>query len=212
MVFGMYSRWVNRSPFTSQIIVASSTTATADWIVQRSSNPHDRPNMSRVVGFGLFGALYLGVAQHVIYVTWFSRLFGKEALEAFGELSLREKLKSSAGMKNVARQVALDFILIQPVVFWPSYYSLRAIVDTKNATQIPSYLSLYRSNFVEDNVGMCIFWLPADSIIYSLPLRWRLHASHLVQFVFSSLVSMFRGGTEKTVNKDGGKPKKRPIC
>ena len=127
----------------------------------------------------------------------FSRLFGRETLEAFGAMSLRDKLKNRAGLQNVGKQLVLDFLVVQPVVFWPAYYSTRALVDTQSVAKVPEYLCVYKDNFVEDNVGMCAFWLPADTIIYSLPLLWRLHASHLVQFGFSTLMSIFRGETEK---------------
>eukprot|EP00518_Triparma_eleuthera_P011466 CAMPEP_0182475960 /NCGR_PEP_ID=MMETSP1319-20130603/28239_1 /TAXON_ID=172717 /ORGANISM="Bolidomonas pacifica, Strain RCC208" /LENGTH=179 /DNA_ID=CAMNT_0024677003 /DNA_START=72 /DNA_END=608 /DNA_ORIENTATION=- len=179
MVFRMYARWVAVAPFSSQVVVASTTTALADYVVQKTSKPEEKPNISRIAGFGLFGAVYLGVAQHVMYVNLFSRLFGRETLEAFGAMSLRDKLNDRSGLINVGKQLVLDFLVVQPVIFWPAYYSTRALVDTQSVAKIPEYLGTYKKNFVEDNVGMCAFWLPADTIIYSLPLRWRLHASHL---------------------------------
>ena len=60
MVFRKYASWVARAPFSSQVVVACTTTALADYLVQKTSKPESKPNLSRVAGFGLFGALYLG--------------------------------------------------------------------------------------------------------------------------------------------------------
>ena len=59
-----------------------------------------------------------------------------------------------------------------------------------------SALSKYRTNFWEDNLGMCGFWLPMDIIIYSVPLHLRLHLNHIISFAWVGLVSMFRGDAD----------------
>ena len=57
-------------------------------------------------------------------------------------------------------------------------------------------LSRYSETAVEDNVGMCGFWLPADLIIYSAPIHLRLILNHGTSFFWTAIVSFFRGAAD----------------
>ena len=64
----------------------------------------------------------------------------------------------------------------------------------------PSVVSVamakYRENIVQDNLGMCGFWLPMDLIIYSAPIHLRLPLNHGISFLWCCLLSVFRGGEQ----------------
>ena len=71
--------------------------------------------------FVAFGFAYLGVAQWFIYVEGFRRLF--PAMDRFCDLPLRAKLRDGPGLRALLAQIGLDFVVIQPFMYWPSYYS-----------------------------------------------------------------------------------------
>ena len=41
--------------------------------------------------------------------------------------TFRQKIKDKAGLKILAGTIALDFVVIQPFLYWPSYYAVKAI-------------------------------------------------------------------------------------
>ena len=45
---------------------------------------------------------------------------------------------------------------------------------------MPAGLGLYKDNFVTDNKAMLSVWLPADIIVFSVPLYLRLPIRHVV--------------------------------
>ena len=206
MVFGAYLRWAKRAPFMSQVAVATVKTMAADIIVQTTvegKSLHD-VNWRRVSIFGAFGCSYLGVAQYGLYVKGVQRIFDKRALEKFCNAPFLDKVRDRAGLKILGGTIALDFLLIQPLLYWPSYYCVKEIgyADNDHASNgsdhgvLSSAMAKYRNNFWQDNLGMCGFWLPMDLIIYSVPLHLRLHLNHIISFSWVALVSFFRGDAE----------------
>lgn len=183
---------------------ATVQTVSADLIVQTcvenrrpnsSSNPID---YRRAATFTAFGFGYNGVAQYMIYVKLFRRLWCKKVMDRFCNATFSQKLKDRAGQRQVLQQIGLDFLLIQPVIYWPSYYFCKTLTLEPSARPKDSLISsswtIYRPNMYEDNVGMCAFWLPMDLVIYSLPIHLRMHATHGIAFAWVGVVSLFRGG------------------
>ena len=213
-----YMKWAQRAPFSSQVVVATSKTVLADVIVQTTVEGKSFQDMDykRVGIFGAFGCLYLGVVQYGLYVKLMQRVFDPTALAKFCNAPFRQKIKDKAGLKILAGTIALDFVVIQPFLYWPSYYAVKAIgfgsdgnpdgvtSEEEKDNTTPSTFSLinggllkYKNNFVEDNLGMCGFWLPMDVIIYSVPLHLRLHLNHIISFAWVALMSIFRGEEEE---------------
>ena len=100
--------------------------------LNRSWNPSDSGekkwyeiDWKRNLVFTLFGAIYLGV-QYAMYVEGFKRLF--PAMERFCNLSFRAKLKDREGIKSLLQQIGLDFVVIQPVLYWPAFYLCKEYV------------------------------------------------------------------------------------
>ena len=168
----------------------------------------------------------------MVYVEGFKRLF--PAMERFCALPIRAKLKDRVGMKQLFQQIGLDFVLIQPALYWPCFYIFKEYLQGESssvetaANKAPSAASVsvgvvaakedvggtasedeaglvrralrrYSETIVEDNVGMCGFWLPMDLIIYSAPIHLRLILNHGTSFFWTAIVSFFRGGPKNDV-------------
>lgn len=211
-----YLRWAARAPFSSQVAVATSKTVAADMLVQSQIEGKQLHEIDyrRVGIFGAFGFLYLGVAQYGIYVNCMQRVFDKVALDKFCNASFREKLRDKVGLQILAGTIAIDFVLIQPFLYWPAYYLVKEAgyqqkneggekaadksCDEDGGNFFSNAMSKYGKNCVDDNLGMCGFWLPMDMIIYSVPLHLRLHLNHIISFAWVAIVSVFRGDKEPT--------------
>jgi hypothetical protein len=227
-------RWAQRAPFSSQVAVATTKTIAADIVVQTAVEGKSLQNVDyrRVGVFGAFGFLYLGVVQYGLYVKGMQRVFDKAALEKFCSAPIREKIRDKVGLQILAGTIALDFFLIQPLLYWPAYYLVKEVgfsdtsdtnadahksltADTLSSNTVDSEtvkggdgsvlgsaLSKYKTNFCEDNLGMCGFWLPMDIIIYSVPIHLRLHLNHIISFAWVGIVSMFRGDADDENEND----------
>ena len=116
-----YAGWAARSPFMSQVVVATGKTVAADVLVQTTVEKRSLRDLngSRICIFAGFGFLYLGVIQYGLYVKGMQRLFNKAVLENFCNAPLRQKIRDVQGLKILAATIALDFVAIQPFIYWP---------------------------------------------------------------------------------------------
>jgi hypothetical protein len=214
----------------------------ADIIIQKQVEGKEEIDWRRNLAFTGFGCCFLGLFQWAVYVKGFSKIF--KGMEKFCNQPLREKLKNRAGIKELFQQIGLDFLFIQPVIYWPVFYAFKESMnhmgladdppsavsavagettgpagDHEKATPpgeaVPcatavaaagdaaeagaatgiwaGALAKYGANFWEDNLGMCAFWLPADIVIYSVPLWMRLPLNHAISFGWVCVVSFMRG-------------------
>ena len=196
---------LKRFPFVSQLVFVTVKTAGTDLFVQTvvEKKAWNDIDVKRNIVFTLFGAIYLGAVQYAIYVEGFKRLF--PAMERFCSLGLRAKLKDIEGIKSLFMQIGLDFVLIQPLLYWPAFYVCKEFVldITESARKTKDNLFQramlkYKDNIVEDNLGMCGFWFPIDIIIYSVPIHLRLILNHGARYV---IFYMFPSWHRKTSAK-----------
>lgn len=82
-----------------------------------------------------FGFAYLGGLQYWIYVHVFARLF--PAMRRFSTLPVREKLRDRAGMRALGGQIAADFLVVQPLFYWPTFYLFKQYIQQTGATPSP---------------------------------------------------------------------------
>ena len=128
-----------------------------------------------------------------------SRLFGS-TMTTFCNQSIREKLRNGPGIRALFAQIGLDFLVIQPAVYFPCFYALKSYVkgqemgDSSLAWVCADARDSYRVNFVEDNLGMCGFWFFFDIAIYSCPVWARLPLNHAISAAWTGILSLFRGG------------------
>ena len=240
-----------RFPFLTQLAVATAKTSACDVMVQMKleDKTFGEIDWARNFVFVGFGAFYLGGVQYAVYVEGFKRLF--PAMERFCALPMRAKLADREGMKQLFQQIGLDFVLIQPALYWPCFYVFKEYLQGRKGEEaaapaagavgaagaaaaevaagvagevagdgsgggggegegegevegavsrggglVSRALSRYSETAVEDNVGMCGFWLPADLIIYSAPIHLRLILNHGTSFFWTAIVSFFRGAAD----------------
>ena len=86
-------------------------------------------------------------------------------------------------------------------MYLPTFYICKEVImgdyeylrlkDWKHATYVA--MKKYAGTFWVDNIGMLSFWLPADIVIYSVPIWIRLPLSHTVSFLWTAILSAYRG-------------------
>jgi hypothetical protein len=103
-------------------------------------------------------------------------------------------------MRVLFGQIGTDFLVVQPLLFYPIFYTFKETIDpdvaptppllpptSEHSTQnhpnhaqaavrspdeiVRKALSKYSGNFWQDNLGMCGFWFPALTVIYSVPIQ-----------------------------------------
>eukprot|EP00512_Aurantiochytrium_limacinum_P001036 CAMPEP_0171493052 /NCGR_PEP_ID=MMETSP0958-20121227/4754_1 /TAXON_ID=87120 /ORGANISM="Aurantiochytrium limacinum, Strain ATCCMYA-1381" /LENGTH=264 /DNA_ID=CAMNT_0012026645 /DNA_START=237 /DNA_END=1031 /DNA_ORIENTATION=+ len=195
--FGGLLALMQANPFTAQVTIATLKTSAADLMVQKRVEGLEQIDWRRNALFIMFGGAYLGCFQWFVYVRLFQRLF--PAMDTFCNQSIRDKLKNKAGIKALFGQIALDFAVIQPLMYFPVFYSFKTLLDTDPevqaslANRFSSAFKKWKDNFFQDNFGMCAFWLPMDLVIYSVPVYLRLPLNHAISFVWCCILSVFRG-------------------
>eukprot|EP00947_MAST-08B_sp_MAST-8B-sp1_P000852 g852.t1 len=233
MILTSINAAIARHPFASQVGIASTKTALADAIVQVSVEGKrlDSLDYRRSAVFGAFGFAYLGVIQWGIYVRGFRYIFDAKVMDKFCNAPVREKLKDGAGLKQLVQQILLDFVFIQPVIYFPVYYTFKeAIMGSPSSdpsssgappattstpggmpsperplgpsTVVANAMDKYGKNFWMDNFGMCGFWLPMDFIIYGSPIHLRLPLNHGISFLWCCLLSIYRGAGDDQKNDE----------
>jgi hypothetical protein len=191
--------FMKENPMFCGVTVACTKAGGADLITQTTleGNTWSEVDWRRVGLFFAWGFAYQGVVTYYMYVKGFPLLF--PGVAKFCNLPFREKLKDTAGLITLTKQVFLDIAVINPVLFWPVYYGFKEYFfrperDTREFGQIISdTFEKYKATFWVDNLGMAGFWAPANYVIYALPLHLRLPVNHSVAFVWCGLLSFFRG-------------------
>ncbi|GMI20924.1 hypothetical protein TrCOL_g5765 [Triparma columacea] len=205
MLWRAFSSIAAEHPFWSQTFVATTKSIIADAGTQRFVEKRDLDtyDWKRTAVFGTFGFVYLGILQYGVYVKGFEYLFNKKVINRFCNAPFREKLKDKEGIRVLGKQIALDFIVLQPLVYWPCYYTTKEFVKSPEPVvegvkkdesgAFSRAMTKYGKTFWIDNVGMLGFWFPADIVIYSVPMHLRLHLTHVVSFAWTVVVSTYRG-------------------
>ena len=112
--------FAERNPFLFQLGVATTKTSAADIMVQVvvDGKKFDEIDYKRNGIFVFFGFAYLGGFQYWLMVNQFSKWFPTR--QRFAQLSLAEKLKDTAGMKDAMKMVAFDLFVHLPFMYFPS--------------------------------------------------------------------------------------------
>jgi hypothetical protein len=187
-------------PFAFNLILATSKTCAADIVVQtmvekkRFSDIDWRRNGI----FASFGFFYLGGFQWWLLINKFRQWF--PTMERFGNLSFSKKLKHRAGIRDAMKMVAFDVIIHSPVIYFPTYYTLKESVGGQKwnpADWVKDGLGKYRKNMLQDLTAMVAVTVPSDCLQVVLPLHLRMIVRHFVSFFWTSYISFSRGAIEE---------------
>jgi len=192
-----------RQPFWFMLGLNTAAVGGADLHMQllegrrfgQSRPVEQRLDTQRLMMFALFGATQAGVTW-VVYINVFRRLFPKSLV--FADKTWAQKLKDRSGHFDVVKQAAFDCLVYVPLWFYPNFYFFKTMVqghDWQNPAELlTSALIHYRHNFAADNMGYCAMWMPANLLIFSVPVWLRLPTSIGFNYVFTVILSHFRGG------------------
>jgi len=163
-----------RRPIATNMMLCVPLFSTADYIVQRSESKSKPKPMDthRVACFTLFGG-WCSVYWHLLYVS-----------------VPRLVVMTAAGFS------ALNNFVLAPVIFFPSFYMFKAVVQEGHAPReaVPWAVSAIRANFLTDYFVANAIWLPLDTITYMIPPYMRLPMTHVFNFGWIALWSWMRGG------------------
>ena len=112
-------------------------------------------------------------------------------------------------MRAVALKIAATNFCLDPVLFFPVFYSLREMLATGElgAHTVRAALAKYRENVFEDLRNSWGVWFPCHAVTYGLmPLHLRMPWVALVSFSYVGLLSFTRGDFDAIVLAEEEKP------
>lgn len=194
-----------RRPREFNVILATCKTWTADAIVQfgeRRGGQTWRFDWSRSAAFAIFGFLYIGCMQWILYVTVLTWLF-PDAM-AFANSPLAMKLQDQEGMIDMVGQICVDNFIFEVLIYFPVFYMIKSVMTGKDSltSRIQTGLSKYWTNIIPDNLASFAVWIPADVVIFACPMYLRMPMEHCVSFGWTMFISATRGASESKDKAD----------
>lgn len=223
-LWGEIETFPERRPYTFNVCLATVKTTTADLLVQLSE-ASGRSDVSlrgcldlrRSMTFMVFGFLYVGIIQWMIYVSAMSALCPRAII--FGNEPLSDKLLDQAGQYDLFKQVCFDNFFVNPFIYFPTFYLIKGALagkpvrseeafeaskeveatspkhcEAKHGPRLPEALQRYIRNFWEDNIASTLVWAPVDVLVFSAPIYLRMPFDHAFSFAWTMFLSHRRGG------------------
>ena len=175
--------------------LTSAKTALADITMQRvvEQRAWEELDTRRTGIFALYGLVYLGAVQYLLYSVLFPRLFPRAA--AFAALPLAAKLSDRAGQAAVVQQVLLDQGVHWPLMAIPAFHVFKGAGERRGTI---ASLRSCRECWLDDCVACWTIWVPACLVNFSfMPVALRVPFAAVVSFGYTCLVS-FRHGAPGT--------------
>jgi len=186
-----------RKPYATNIMIATIKTGLADYVVQMYVQKNEVFDYKRNAVFIAFGCLYLGVFQWFVYVTCFAKLC-PNAIK-FSNMSWAEKRAFRPGQIDLAKQVFIDNFIHYTFIYFPVFYVFKEAIQGEEGVErsgvdiIKAGMSKYAKNFWPDNYAIWGLWIPADFIIYAVPIWMRLPLNHSLSLLWTMILSYLRG-------------------
>ena len=163
-------------------------------MIQAVVEKRARVDERRVATFGLFGATYQGCVQYFLF---------NHVLEWW---------RPGRSVRAVALKIAATNFCLDPVLFFPVFYSLREMLATGElgAHTVTAALAKYRENVFEDLRNSWGVWFPCHAVTYGLmPLHLRMPWVACVSFGYVGLLSFTRGDFDAIVLAEEATPAAR---
>jgi len=206
---------MKKHPFASNMLIATANPVTADLTTQmlREGKAFNDVDWQRTSAFATFGMVYLGGVQWFVHVKLYRYLFS--SMDRFAQLpTLAAKLKYRKGLADAAKQVAFDVFFHLPFMYLPSFYFLKQCIQDQSSEKISDNRNInsstdlrgiaeaawtnYRANWTTDVPMMTCVWLPADCLVFAVPIWLRLPVRNVVSFCWTSYLSYARGPASHT--------------
>lgn len=202
-IWGEIETFPERRPQLFNAALATFKTWMADLVVQVSegSSPERRRGSSwfdprRSFTFAMFGLVYVGLIQWVLYVSALAALVPHAVV--FGNEPLADKMLDVVGQEDLLLQICYDNFLINPAIYFPVFYLIKGALSSnlsKTQFTMAHGLARYRQNFWADNLTSCVVWVPVDVLVFSAPMYLRMPLDHAFSFLWTMLLSSRRGGS-----------------
>ena len=121
---------------------------------------------------------------------------GRGAILAGLLAHVRARAADGPGLRALAAQTALDLTVLT-VIYLPTFYVFKASVFSGSldpSVWVGTGLENYQDNFSKDEFDLMRVMLPADLVLFSVPLYLRLPLRHVVSFFWTTYLSFSRGG------------------
>jgi len=170
-----------------------------DLIVQKCVEGKKEIDWKRNMTFLTFGMCYQGAWQYYL----FNRVMPRMIPDAFkfAAKSLREKARDVKGMKNVLVQNFVENGINNPLLFFPTFYTLKELISAGKWTfhavcaSAKNGVGLYRKNFWSDMTACWSLWIPAQTLNFAFSPAWlRVPFVAMVSAGWTAYVSITRGG------------------
>ena len=176
-------------PFAVGASAATLKAATADVMIQKCVEKRDEIDVKRVAVFTTFCFGFTGCWQYYLYNRIMPRLFPN--VDAFLALPVRERLKSPAGLRAVGGQVAIENVLNNAVLYFPSFYAVQSLYQGGRAID---GLAKFQERWREDVPAIWSFWVPVQTLNFLFSPLWaRVPVTAAASLLWTSYVSFSRG-------------------
>ena len=106
-------------------------------------------------------------------------------------LPVRERLRSPAGLRAVGGQVAIENVLNNALLYFPSFYAVQSLYQGGRAID---GLAKFRERWREDVPAIWSFWVPVQTLNFLVSPRWaRVPVTAAASLLWTSYVSFSRG-------------------
>ena len=195
--FTAIDAFLKAHPLVAAAMVCATKASAADWVAQKrqqrlcannNNNDHDddasspppRKKLSfrRLFSFIVYGALYQGVAQELIYNGLYTRMFG-----------------SATTMDVVVKKVLFDAVFHNALVCIPMAYEVKAFIFQYSlATGIRQYIDDVMHH------GLLLkyyaLWIPVNAMLFTIvPTHWRITVMACVSFFWMIILSTISSRT-----------------
>jgi len=197
-------------PYTSNLVLALVKAFTADAVVQaierKAQGTSVGLDLRRAFLFTLFGFLYAGVLEWILYMDIFSRLCPN--MIRFANEPWDVKRSDVAGLHDLMKQVMFDNFVFYAFLYIPLFYVLKEIVQgSAEGPRIKwdvfrKAFCRYQRNAFADLCAIWAFGIPGDILVFATPMWLRMPTSHLEGLLWTVIYSWLRGAEHDEPNSD----------
>ena len=167
-------------PLIAAAVVCSTKACLADLVAQHRQQRKEsttaakqkKLDIRRTISFVVYGALYQGMAQELIYNNLYTYLFG-----------------SATTARVVAKKVLFDAFFHNALVCIPMAYAVKSFVFNYSlATAIRQYID----DVVHHGLLLKYYalWMPVNAMIFTVvPTHWRISVMAVVSFFWMIILS-----------------------
>eukprot|EP00928_Gymnodinium_smaydae_P098991 TRINITY_DN932_c2_g3_i1.p1 TRINITY_DN932_c2_g3~~TRINITY_DN932_c2_g3_i1.p1 ORF type:complete len:279 (+),score=31.53 TRINITY_DN932_c2_g3_i1:48-884(+) len=186
-----------RRPFAFHMMIAVTTKVGGDAAVQFYENYKTGSqglDFRRCCLFLTFGFFYIGLAQWYLYVNVFSTVCPKSI--RFANESLQKKISDPVGQRSYVCELLVDNCFHYVFLYLPAFYVLKEFIQGNSRCSLRAIMLGMKQcwkNLRADVLLAWMVWIPADLIVFAVPMWLRLPINHTVNLIWALLLSYVRG-------------------